>query len=70
MIQVTEINDVKLEEYPIYRAMKENTLVRFSKWECAKYFEPKGYNYTNTMKVYDRLIKRVDAELYEERTKK
>lgn len=62
-MNVTHINDIPVNDYPIYESMLNNTLVRFSKWECAKYWESKGRNYTDVMNTYDRHIQKVNAVL-------
>lgn len=56
-MEITHIDDIPVSEYPVYNSMINNTLVRFSKWECAKYWEKRGRNYNQTMKTYDRYIK-------------
>jgi hypothetical protein len=64
MIIITEINGIKFSDYPIYCAMRDNSYVRFSKQNCAVYFEKLGRkNLTDTRRAYDSLIKRVDKEL-------
>lgn len=61
-MEVTHINDIPIDEYPVYESMIKLTLVRFSKWQCAKYWEKRGRNFMNTMAVYDKHISRVDKE--------
>jgi hypothetical protein len=61
---ITHIDDIPIHAYPVYKSMLDNTLVRFSKWECAKYWERKGRSYNETMKMYDMLIGNVDKIIY------
>jgi hypothetical protein len=66
---ITHINDIPISEYPVYRSMLNSTLVRFSKWECAKYWEKRGMSYTEAMKMYDKHIRAVDELIYAESRK-
>jgi len=61
---ITHIDNIPLSEYPVFQSMLSNTLARFSKWECAKYWEKRGMNYILVMKIYDKHIKAVDAVIY------
>lgn len=63
---ITHIDDIPLSEYPVFQSMLSNTLVRFSKWECAKYWEKRGMNYTMAMKIYDKHIKTIDDIIYKD----
>jgi hypothetical protein len=64
-MEVTHIDDIPINEYPIFKSMLNSTLVRFSKWECAKYWETKGRKYMETLSVYDKHIGFVDKIVYE-----
>ncbi len=61
---ITHIDDIQLDEYPVFMSMLNNTLVRFSKWECAKYWEKRGMKYIKVLKIYDKHITTVDAIIY------
>jgi hypothetical protein len=61
---ITHIDDIPVREYPVFRSMLTNTLIRFSKWECAKFWEKRGMNYSMVMKIYDKHIKTIDDIIY------
>lgn len=61
---ITHINDIPINEYPVFQSMLNSTLVRFSKWECTKYWERQGRNYSEIMEIYDKHIKAVDEIIY------
>lgn len=63
-MKITHINDIPICEYPVFISMIENSLVRFSKWECAKYWEKRGVDYYLAMKMYEKYIGRIDELIY------
>lgn len=58
---ITHINDIPINEFPVFNSMVNNTLVRFSKWECAKYWERRGFNYNDILVIYDRYITKINT---------
>jgi hypothetical protein len=70
MIEITHINDIPLEEYPVYCSMISSVLVRYSKWECAKYWQARGMNYNRAMFAYDNNIKAVNTFIFDQKLDK
>lgn len=59
-MEITRINDIPVNEYPVFESMLSSTLVRFSKWECAKHWEKRGLSFFDAMNIYDKHIKKVN----------
>lgn len=70
MIEITHIDDIPLEEYPVFYSMISSVLVRYSKWECAKYWQARGIDYNRAMKAYDNNIKAADAFIFAQKLDK
>jgi hypothetical protein len=63
-MELIAIDNIAINDYPIYEAMKSNSYVRFSKQNCAIYFEKLGRkNLTDTRRAYDSLLPRIIKEL-------
>lgn len=70
MIEITHIDDIPVSEYPVYCSMITSTLVRYSKWECAKYWQKRGMDYNAALTAYDNNIKAVDAFIFAQKLDK